>query len=246
MSAAELLVVDLFPSLLQPEGDHGNAVALAARARGYGAAARCVTVHPGQEVPAADVYLLGGSEDLDLVACAAALRDSGALTRAVAAGAAVLGVGAGFTVLGREFEDATGGRHPGAGLLDVEVTWNALADGPVITRPNENLGLPALSGYEFHRGRARRGPRAKPFAAVEVGVGDGPASAATDGAVEGQVIGTWLHGPLLPRNPAVADLLIRWVRPSLLDGSGLEGPPIDDALADAVRATRMAQARPSH
>lgn len=234
----ELLIVDLFPSLLQPEGDHGNAVMLAHRARAYGAVASVMTIHPGQDVPAADVYLLGGSEDVDLVACANAVRTCDVMLKRAEAGAVVFGVGAGFTVLCRAFDDASGATHQGAGLLDARMAWSARAEGPVITYPSPALGLPALSGYEFHHGRVLRGPDAAPVAPIEMGVGDGQ-SPASDGAVTGQVVGTWLHGPLLPRNPAMADLVLGWLCPDLLTSAD----PPDDALADAVRAQRLAEAR---
>ena len=83
------------------------------------------------------------------------------------------------------------------------------------------------------------GRNARPFVELDLGIGDGAASP-SDGAVQGQVIGSWLHGPLLPRNPTVADLLLRWVRPQLLDAATSRP---DDSLADAVRAERVAQAR---
>jgi lipid II isoglutaminyl synthase (glutamine-hydrolysing) len=233
-----LRIVDLFPSLLQPEGDHGNAVSIAARVRGYGGSAEVFTVHPGQDVPPADLYFLGGSEDVDLVACAEAVGTCKTLASAVDSGAVVLGVGAGFTVLCREFEDAEGRTHDGAGLLDVTMRWSTRAEGPVITWPNPDLGLPALSGYEFHHGRAERGSGVAALAAVELGTGDG-AEPAHDGAISGRVVGTWLHGPLLPRNPAVADLLLGWLLPDVVAGGA--GP--DDVLADAVRARRMTEAR---
>ncbi len=239
MTAAEVVAVDLFPSLLQPEGDHGNAVMIADRVRRYGGTAKVVTVHPGDEVPVADLYLLGGSEDVDLVACAEAVRGCQTMLSAVDDGAAVLGVGAGFTVLCREFVDSLGHPHEGAGLLDVQMNWQSRADGPVISKASRSLGLPPLSGYEFHHGRAERGTKARPFVELDLGVGDGSQSP-SDGAVQGQVIGSWLHGPLLPRNPAVADLLLRWVRPQLLDAA-TTGP--DDSLADTVRAKRLDQAR---
>ena len=240
MSVRPLVVADLYPSLLQPEGDRGNVVALVHRARRRGLPAEAVVVHPGDAVPDADVYCLGGSEDADAARCAQLLRSDDRWRRLVGDGAVVLGVGAGFAVLGRTFVDVDGRTREGAGVLDVVVTAAGLAAGPALTRPNPDLGLPALSGYEFHYGRAVLGPAASPLADLEVGVGNGGAGAAREGAVEGRVVGSWLHGPVLPRNPALADLLLGWAA-----GDRPLGPPPadEDALAAVVRERRSAQAR---
>jgi CobQ-like glutamine amidotransferase family enzyme len=243
VTARELLVVDLYPSLLQPEGDHGNVIALVVRAQQYGIRARSVVVHPGDELPAADIYHLGGSQDLDLPACAERLRKDGALQAAVDRGATVLGVGAGLCVLARHFPDEKGDECKGVGLFDVEIHAAALASGPVVTLPNKTLGLPALSGYEFHAGRAARGPGVTRLADLEIGTGDespGPGRPATEGAVSGRVVGTWLHGPLLPRNPELADLLLGWSHPDAVSSATL-----DDTLARSVRERRIAEARPT-
>jgi len=235
-----MLVVDLYPSLLQPEGDHGNVVALAHRARRRGLPAEVLVVHPGDHLPAADVYCLGGSEDEDAAMCARLLASEGQLARAVERGAVVLGVGAGLAVLARSFVDVRGARRQGAGLLDAELSLADLASGPLVTRPNVALGLPALSGYEYHRGRLTLGPAAVALADLAVGVGNGePGRPAADGAVQGRVVGSWLHGPVLPRNPALADLLLGWAAG---DRPMAPPPADDDALAAAVRQRRIAEA----
>ena len=97
------------------------------------------------------------------------------------------------------------------------------------------LGLPALVGYEWHRGRTALGPEARALAEVEVGVcngGDPP----TDGAVQGRVLGTYLHGPLLPRNPELADLLLGWALDAELE-------PLESEFAGLAREERIAEAR---
>ena len=96
-----------------------------------------------------------------------------------------------------------------------------------------------MSGYELHTGRAVRAAGVNPLADLEIGVGDGPADAPTDGAVSGRVIGTWLHGPVLPRNRALADLLLGWAVPGLAPHELAE-----DSLADAIAAKRISEARP--
>jgi len=244
VTGSELVVVDLYPSLMQPEGDHGNAVALTARARRLGLAATTVVVHPGEQVPEADVYLLGGSEDTDLAECARRVRSDAHLPESVKRGAVVFGVGAGYSVLAHSFEDSEGDTHPGAGLLPARVQWAELASGPVVSCPDTELGLPALSGYEFHHGRARLGPGASPMFALEVGTGDGASAAGTfDGCRADRVVGTWLHGPLLPRNPELSDVLLGWCRPDRLDDSAAG---LDDTLAESVRRRRIAEARATH
>jgi len=251
------VVVDLFPSLLQPEGDRGNAVMLAHRAHQHRLEAEVVTVHPGDEMPRADVVTLGGSMDADAAACARLLRDSGMLASAWASGAVVLGVGAGFCMLAHTFIDVSGETRNATGLLDVHMEPCALASGPVVTYANDGLSLPPLSGYEFHALHAIRASGVPPLAEVEVGVGDrliGAAGKATDGAVGDRLVGTWLHGPVLPRNPALADMLLRWARPELAEQAPGHGssevtggaPSVTremDQIADSIRAQRMAEAR---
>ena len=87
-----------------------------------------------------------------------------------------------------------------------------------------------MSGFENHQARTRLGPGARPFARVTSGVGNG--SGAVDGAVAGKVLGTYLHGPVLARNPALADLLI-----ALATGRRLDA--LDDEEERALRAERL-------
>ena len=249
------VVVDLFPSLLQPEGDYGNVVFLAHRARQYGLDSDVVIVHPGDEMPRADIVTVGGSMDGDAAACAALMRDSGVLTSAWESGAVVLGVGAGFCLLAHTFVDGFGKTCQATGLLDVHMEPAPLASGPVVTFANDTLGLPPMSGYELHAQHAIRSSQVPPLAELELGVGDrlvGAEGKATDGAIGERIVGSWLHGPLLPRNPAVADLLLRWARPEFAtpapDGTAHQAPravrDMDD-VAESIRTGRMAEARRS-
>jgi CobQ-like glutamine amidotransferase family enzyme len=230
--SAELLAVDVFPGLTYPVGDGGNLEALAHRAAARGIPLEARTVFPGEALPTAAIYLLGGAEDEDQPELARRLRD-GALARAVDGGAAVLAVDAAFQVVGERFTGVDGVEHAGVGLLDARSVLGPLVEGPVVTRPNAVLGLPALSAYETHRGRTTLGPGASAFADLEIGTGNG---AGTDGAVAGRVIGTYLHGPLLARNPELADLLLSWAT-----GEALE--PCELGFAEEVRRRRITEAR---
>lgn len=232
-----LLVVSAYPELTLPQGDDGNVLLLAHRARARDIEVETRTVHCGDHLPAADVYVTGGLEDEDQGELARWLTSGGELRRAVEAGAAVLAVNSGYQVLGERFALPDGSERDGLGLLDVRTrrgdTW---IDGPVITRPNDDLGLPVLSGYESHYGVTELGAGVAPLARLEIGHGNAGGDGPADGAVAGRVVGTYLHGPVLARNPELADLLL-----GLVLGRALE--PLPASFAEESRQARIAEAR---
>ena len=241
----DLVIAELYPGILFNQGDGGNVLALAWRARRRGIDVQTVAVALGDPIPRADLYVIGGGEDEDQAPVARLLRTDGSLARAVADGAVVFGVAAGYQVLGNAFPIQDGpeaGRSAdGVGLLDVTTVLGELVDRRVVTRPRPDLGLPALSGYETHRGRTRLGPGAAPLAELDVGTGNGT-NPPTDGAIAGHVVGTYLHGPVLPRNPELADLLLAWAlgrRPDELEPLGDQ----ESRFAELVRRERIAEAR---
>ena len=121
--------------------------------------------------------------------------------------------------------------------------------GEVVGEPSDDApgALPTLTGFENHGGKTTLGPGVTPLARVVHGVGNGDGSG-TEGAVSGRVIGTYLHGPLLARNPAVADLLLSWALsdepahdpPNELAADRAAAPPFDDSAAEALREERLA------
>jgi CobQ-like glutamine amidotransferase family enzyme len=218
----------VFPSLLGTYGDGGNASVLAQRLRWRGIDADVLDVGVDDAVPEqADIYVLGGGEDTAQTLAVSRLKD-GTLARAVDAGRPVFAVCAGFQILGETFLDGHGGVHPGLGLIDCRTdrlpgpraVGELLADSP--------MGV--LTGYENHGGRTVLGPAAQPLARVREGVGNGDAGG--DGAVQGSVIATYLHGPALARNPQLADHLLRLVVGDL--------SPLDDREEEELRAERLA------
>jgi len=240
--ADPVLITLVYPELLGTYGDGGNAVILAERLRWRGVAAEVVRAELGAPLPrTSDIYLLGGGEDAPQSLAAAELRRDGALGAAVAAGAVVLGVCAGLQVLGTKFA-AGGTEHAGVGVVGAESVrrLRRRAVGELAVEPASELGLPRLSGYENHASRTVLGPGVSPLGRVVAGVGNGDRS---DGVIAGRVVGTYLHGPVLARNPELADLLLGWVLGEL--------PPLDprgeaaDRDAVALRAGRLAAAGPA-
>ena len=246
-----LRVVVVYPDLLGTYGDGGNGLILARRASWRGIDAELVQADSDQALPAADIYCIGGGEDGPQVRAAEALVADGALHRAVDAGAVVLGVCAGYQILGRSFPDSADRPHPGLGLLDVtttkgtgarsvgELVAETSADAP---RLSDGRPLPRLTGFENHGGVTSLGPAARPLARVVRGVGNGGGDG-TEGAWRGKVLGSYLHGPLLARNTALADLLLGWALSASDEPAGLE--PLDDTDEAALRRERLSAAERS-
>ncbi len=228
---ADVTIALVYPDLLGTYGDAGNARILAERLRWRSIDAEVVTVTLGTPLPrSCQIYLLGGGEDVPQSLAAAELRREGALGAAVEAGAAVFAVCAGVQVIGTRFLTAEGVKE-GVGLVDAE-TLRGLprrAVGELAVDPDPALGLPRLSGYENHAGATVLGPGVAPFARVVTGVGNGDG---TDGFWSGRVIGTYMHGPALARNPDLADRILGSV---LGDLPALERPSVD---ADALELRR--------
>ena len=224
----------IFPSVLGTYGDGGNATVLAQRLEWRGIAAELIEVDIDQAVPElADIYVVGGGEDSAQTLAVSRLRD-GTLSRAVDAGKPLLAVCAGFQILGETFLDGLGAVHPGLGLIDCRTDRleGARAVGELLGEA-ALPGVGTVTGYENHGGRTVLGPAAKPFATVRAGVGNGDAG--VDGAIQGSVVATYLHGPALARNPALADeLLTRVVGPL---------PSLDDTEETELRRERFAAAQ---
>ena len=238
-----MTVVVVYPELMGTYGDGGNALALTARCTRRGLRAEVLAVHAPDAVPrTADVHLIGGAENASQTTASQLLRAEGGLRAAVGKGATVLGICGGYQVLGECVTDAEGVRTDGLGLLDVRsAPLPRRAVGDIAINPYDQT-LPTLVGFENHAYGTTVGPDATPFAAVYGGVGNGaPQPAATErteGAVQGGgrslsglVLGTYLHGPLLALNPALADqlLLVPFLGP-------LE--PLEDPVAAEVRRLR--------
>jgi CobQ-like glutamine amidotransferase family enzyme len=234
MSAPVLRVCALYPELMNIYADRGNVLMLERRCqwRGIGFELTAVSLGEGLE-DAYDLYYIGGGQDSDQRRCAADLvaRKAPALRAAAARSALVLGVCGGYQLLGRYYELA-GERVEGVGLLDVETVRE---DGPrLIGAVAVDVAGSVLAGFENHGGRTRLHAGQQALGRVLRGHGNDGRNG-FEGARSGNVIGTYVHGPLLPKNAWFCDWLIA-------TALGLEPTalaPLDDALEDAAHATAL-------
>ncbi|WP_203567293.1 type 1 glutamine amidotransferase [Aestuariimicrobium ganziense] len=224
----------VYQSLLGIYGDRGNATVLGKRLQWRGIDHELVVVEPGDAVPAdASIYLLGGGEDMAQVSAVSALQTDGNLFRGLDEGAVLFAVCAGYQICGKTF--TVGDRDEvieGLGLLDVTTERGPQrAVGEILTRWSRADGTTSLiTGFENHGGYTTLGQDANPLARVVVGVGN--ANDGSEGAVQGRVIGTYPHGPVLARNPDLADHLLE-----LATGTTLE--PLDKPEIERLREQRI-------
>ena len=230
----ELRVCALYPEVMNIYADRGNLLLLERRCawRGIGFSVTAASFGDRIDPGAHDLLYLGGGQDRDQLLCARDLVETkrDALHAAAERGAIVLGVCGGFQLLGTGY-----GEMPGVGLVDVttvreegprligNVAIEVDLDGDGRTR--------VLAGFENHGGRTHLGPDARPLGRVVRGHGNDGRSG-VEGVMRDGVIGTYLHGPLLPKNAWLADWLIATALGA--DPLGLE--PLDDTLEDAAHA----------
>ena len=242
---AELRVCALYPDLMNIYADRGNLLLLERRCawRGIGFTVTAAGLGDAVDPDAHDLFYLGGGQDRDQRLCALDLvqtkRD--ALHAAAARGAIVLGVCGGYQLLGHRYELGDD-EIPGLGLVDLETirsTDGSRLIGNVaieVRLDGEDAPPRVLAGFENHGGRTHLAAGAQPLGRVLKGHGN-TGSSGVEGVLRGSVIGTYLHGPLLPKNAWFADWLIR--RATGID----ELEPLDDTLEDAAHAEARRAAR---
>ena len=240
----KIVVGHLFPDYLNIYADRGNMAVLARRAswRGFDLEVRGVSVgdelRPGEH----DLLYVGGGQDREQALVADDLvAKRAAVLEAVAGGAAVLAVCGGYQLLGRSYRDFHGADLPGVGLFPLDtVAGDRRMIGDVLLECELDPGRKrTLAGFENHAGRTRLDPDAEPLGRVIAGFGNDGESG-YEGCRAGRAIGTYLHGPLLPRNPWLADWLLAQALARRL-GEAPELAPLPDELesqAHAVSARR--------
>lgn len=242
----KLRLAHLYPKLMNIYGDRGNIICLRRRCEARGIEFSATPLEAGDpfDPEAYDIAFIGGAQDREQRAVADDLQrtKAAALTEAVNADMPLLAVCGGYQLMGRFYREAGGSELPGLGILDL---WT-VHPGPGARRFIGNVVAEwngkTVVGFENHGGRTHLGPSAHPFARVVRGFGNNGEDG-FEGATYRNVIGTYLHGSLLPKNPALADHLIATAL-SRQAGEPVRLAPLDDAVeemthAEAVRlATR--------
>ena len=245
--APKLRLAHLYPKLMNIYGDRGNIMCLKRRCELRGIEFEATPLELGDEIrpKETDLVFIGGAQDREqrLVADDMVKIKAKALAEAAERDTVILAVCGGYQLMGKFYRGADGVELPGAGILDI---WTA-HPGPDVERFIGNVvvrwGETTLAGCENHGGRTYLGKGAKPLAVVVAGHGNNGEDG-TEGAAYRNVYGTYLHGSLLPKNPAFADFLIeKALRRQQKD---LRLAELDDRIetmahAEAVRlATRRA------
>ena len=226
----------VLPDVMGTYGDGGNSVVLRQRLRLRGFAAEIVNITLDDPVPSSlDMYTLGGAEDYaQRLATRHLIRYPG-LQEAAAKGAPVLAICAAIQVLGHWYETSAGERVDGVGMLDLTTSPQPKRTiGEVVSRPLLPGLTERLTGFENHRGGTVLGAAARPLAKVITGAGNRDGDG-VDGAVQGSVVATYLHGPCLARNPQLADHLLSCVVGELA--------PLDLPEVARLRRERLAAPR---
>ncbi len=236
-----LNIVHLFPELLNLYGDGGNVIALRRRCEWRNIPVQVTEVGMGDEMDFshADIVFIGGGADREqMIAKDAIAARKSELHSYVADAGVLLAVCGGYQFLGHRY---TMGEESveGLGIVDMETVrgqgrliGNAVIESDIAAMP--------IVGFENHGGRTTLGPGVKPLGRVLGGTHGNNGEDGFEGVHQGNLIGTYLHGPLLPKNPQVADYLL--ARALERRGESCELAPLDDAAeveANRVMAQRL-------
>jgi hypothetical protein len=243
----KITIGHLYPDYLNIYADRGNIAVFARRAalRGIELDVRGVSVGDELRPDEHDLLYVGGGQDReqaliapDLAARADALRD------AVAGGIAVLAVCGGYQLLGRFYRDRAGVELPGAGVFPLStVAGERRMIGDVLLECELEPGQRrTLAGFENHAGRTLLDEGARPLGRVIAGFGNDGESG-FEGCVVERAVGTYLHGPLLPRNPWLADLLLAWAVAHHTGGAAPSFAALDDELETLAASVSAARAK---
>jgi CobQ-like glutamine amidotransferase family enzyme len=237
----------LYPDYLNIYADRGNIAVLASRAarRGHDLDVTPIGMHDAVVSGAHDLYYVGGGQDREqlLVAGNLAAKAAPLIDAVVAGGAALLAVCGGYQLLGRGYRGFHGEDMPGVGLLPLEtVAGDTRMIGDVLLESQLDGTRRTIAGFENHAGRTRLDPGAEPLGRVVAGFGNDGESG-YEGCRIARAVGTYLHGPLLPRNPWLADWLLSQALAHRTGGEPPQLSPLDDTLESRAHDVSAGRAR---
>jgi len=237
----------LYPTLMNLYGDRGNIIALRRRceARGITLEVHALGLGDPFDADAFDLVFIGGGQDREQSRIADDLLavKGDAIREAADEGMPMLTVCGGYQLFGRSYQPAVGQELPGLGIFPVRTVHPGEEARRCIGNVEATWDGGTLVGFENHGGRTyiEEGERVRPLARVTAGFGNNGEDG-TEGAVVGNVYGTYLHGSILPRNPDFADHLILLALRHRY-GPEVELPPLDDTLEDRAHADAARRAR---
>jgi CobQ-like glutamine amidotransferase family enzyme len=238
----KIQVGHLYPDYLNIYADRGNIAVLAerARARGHELDVSAIGLHDAVPAGEIDLFYIGGGQDREQALVAHDLAGkASALQEAVESGAAFLAVCGGYQLLGLYYRDVAGQEQPGIGLLPLHTIANEQRMIGDVLLDCDWAGQ-TLAGFENHAGRTILDEGAVPLGRVVAGFGNDGESG-HEGARYKRAYGTYLHGPLLPRNPWFADQLLSEALAHA--GGATELTPLPDELEHQAHAISAARAR---
>jgi lipid II isoglutaminyl synthase (glutamine-hydrolysing) len=242
----KIRVAHLYPDYLNIYADRGNIAVLARRAewRGHELEVDAIGMNERPDPRAHDLYYVGGGQDREQALVAHDLAEkSGGLREAVDGGAALLAVCGGYQLLGRFYRERSGAELPGVGLFPLHtVAGERRMIGDVLLECEPVPGVRrTLAGFENHAGRTILDAGAEPLGRVVAGFGNDGESG-FEGCRVGRAVGTYLHGPLLPRNPWLADWLLAQAV-AYRTGEEPEFAALHDTLEAQAHSVSSARAR---
>lgn len=240
MNEKQLNILQLYPRDMNIYGDHGNTLVLTQRAKWHGYTPNLLTYNPGDVFPNdVDIIIGGGGQDSGqdkIQADLLSIKDQ--LHLLADAGVPMLMICGLYQLFGKFFKTQDGHIIQGIGIIDIETHAGPERLIGNITTHNERFG--DIIGYENHSGQTFLGEGARPLATVVKGAGNNGQDE-TEGATYKNVIGSYLHGSLLPKNPAIADYIIE--KAALAKFGEFTPTVIDDRFAELAREYALKRPR---
>jgi hypothetical protein len=246
----EIRIAHLYPSLMNIYADRGNIITLARRCAWRGIDMSVDEFSPGQSLDweAYDFFYLGGGQDREqLLVCRDLSARGEGLVSAIEGGAALLSICGGYQLLGEYYRTAAGETMEGVGLFKAHtVAGDRRCIGNVVVEADLNGQSMTLVGFENHSGKTYLDPGQQPLGRVVFGFGNN-AEDGTEGIVYRNAVGTYMHGPLLPKNPQFTDWLLEKSLQHRYAGEGGRELPqlahLDDRMEEAAHRVAVKAAR---